>query len=135
MLDHALTLHTRANAPFELARTELLLGEHLRRARRRADARPHLRAALEMFHRLGASMWADRARNELRAAGESEQPARAQALAKLTPQEQRIAAAVGEGATNREIAGQLFLSPRTVDYHLRKIFQKAGISSRAELIR
>lgn len=135
MLDHALTLHTPANAPFELARTELLLGEHLRRARRRADARPHLRAALEMFHRLGASMWADRARNELRAAGESEQPARAQALAKLTPQEQRIAAAVGEGATNREIAGQLFLSPRTVDYHLRKIFQKAGISSRAELIR
>jgi DNA-binding CsgD family transcriptional regulator len=124
-----------AEAPMELARTELLFGEHLRRARRRTDAQPHLRAALEAFHRLGASSWADRARGELRAAGGSDPRHHPTMMAKLTPQERRIALAVSEGATNREVAAQLFLSPRTVDYHLRKIFQKAGISSRTELVR
>jgi DNA-binding CsgD family transcriptional regulator len=131
----ALALHARADGPMEQARTHLLFGEYLRRERRRADARIHLRAALETFRRLGASVWADRARDELRATGEATGSPAPDALALLTPQELRIATAVGEGATNREIAAQLFLSPRTVDYHLRKVFRKLGISSRADLIR
>jgi DNA-binding CsgD family transcriptional regulator len=131
----ALALHARADWPMEQARTHLLFGEYLRRERRRADARPHLRAALETFERLGTPVWADRARNELRATGETTGSPASSALALLTPQELRIAAAVGEGATNREIATQLFLSPRTVDYHLRKVFRKLGISSRTDLIR
>lgn len=136
----ALAWHAQADAPIERARTELLFGEHLRRSRRRSDARPHLRAAYDTFRRLGAPVWADHARAELRATGEREQrrqpePPHPRTGAVLTPQEQRIAAAVSEGATNREIATQLFLSPRTVDYHLRKIFQKTGLSSRTELIR
>ncbi len=119
----------------EQARTQLLFGQHLRHQRRRSDARPHLRAALETFQRLGASAWAERARHELRATGETTRRREPSTLATLTPQELRIVAAVSEGASNREIAAQLFLSPRTVDYHLRKVFEKAGISSRAELIR
>lgn len=118
----------------ERARTELLFGEYLCRARRRSDARPHPRAALETFDRLGAPVWADRAREELRASGETARRREPGAMATLTPQERRIVAAVSEGATNREVAAQLLLSPRTVDYHLRKVFQKLGISSRTELI-
>jgi DNA-binding CsgD family transcriptional regulator len=131
----ALGLHARADWPMERARTQLLFGEYLRRERRRADARPYLRAALETFRRLGAAVWADRARDELRATGEATGSPTSDRLALLTPQELRIAAAVGGGATNREVAAQVFLSPRTVDYHLRKVFQKLGISSRADLIR
>jgi DNA-binding NarL/FixJ family response regulator len=77
----------------------------------------------------------ERARAELRAAGEATPRPAPNRLAALTPQELRIAAAVSEGASNRQIAAQLFLSPRTVDYHLRKVFQKTGITSRAELVR
>lgn len=117
----------------EQARTELLFGEHLRRERRRADARPHLRAALETFQRLGMPVWADRARDELRATGEATGDPATDTLAHLTSQELRIAAAVGEGATNREVAAQLFLSPRTVEFHLRNVFAKLGISSRSQL--
>jgi DNA-binding CsgD family transcriptional regulator len=131
----ALQLHAQADRPMEQARTQLLYGQHLRHRRRRADARPHLRAAMETFQRLGACVWADRARHELRATGESTRRRQPSTLATLTPQELRVVAAVSEGATNREVAAQLFLSPRTVDYHLRKVFQKAEISSRAELIR
>lgn len=131
----ALRAFAEADAPLELARTELLFGEHLRRDKRRSDAQAHLRAAVETFRRLGASSWADRARGELRAAGGSDLKQGQKILSALTPQERRIALAVSEGATNREVAAQLFLSPRTVDYHLRKIFQKAGISSRTELVR
>jgi DNA-binding NarL/FixJ family response regulator len=80
-------------------------------------------------------VWADRARDELRATGETTGDGAADALAALTPQELRIAEAAGNGATNREIAAQLFLSTRTIDYHLRKVFQKLGISSRVELAR
>jgi DNA-binding CsgD family transcriptional regulator/tetratricopeptide (TPR) repeat protein len=136
----ALAAHDRGGWPLEQARTQLLLGEHLRRERRRADARVPLRAALATFERLGAPAWADRAREELRATGEAAAGAPAAnvsvpTLAQLTPQELRIALAVGEGASNREVAAGLFLSPRTVDYHLRKIFQKTSISSRSDLIR
>ena len=129
----ALELHALANQPIDQARTQLLLGEHLRRARRRADARQHLRAAVETFTRLDAAAWAERARAELRAAGEATPRPEPGGLAGLTPQELRIA--VSEGASNRQIAAQLFLSQRTVDYHLRKVFQKTGIASRAELVR
>ncbi|WP_170223241.1 helix-turn-helix transcriptional regulator [Nonomuraea turkmeniaca] len=131
----SLRLHARSDAPLEHARTELLLGEHLRRDRRRSEAQRHLRGAADDFRRIGAIAWADRALGELRATGESARTPEAGVLSTLTPQELRITLAVGEGLTNREIAAQLFLSPRTVDYHLRKVFQKAGITSRAELMR
>jgi DNA-binding CsgD family transcriptional regulator len=130
----ALELHP-ADQPVELARTQLLYGEYLRRDRRRADARTQLRAALTAFTHLDATGWADRARDELRATGETTTEPTPDALSALTPQELRIATAVAEGSTNREIAAQLFLSTRTVDYHLRKVFQKTGITSRTELVR
>ncbi|NUR28063.1 MAG: AAA family ATPase [Catenulispora sp.] len=131
----SLRLHGRSDSPLEHARTELLLGEWLRRDRRRSQARRHLRGAAETFRRIGALAWADRALGELRAAGESAGAPEAGVLSTLTPQELRITLAVGQGLTNREIAAQLFLSPRTVDYHLRKVFQKADITSRSELMR
>jgi DNA-binding CsgD family transcriptional regulator len=131
----ALRLHLAAERPFDLARTELLFGEALRRANRRAQARPHLRSALEAFERCSATPWAERTANELRATGQRVRKREVSALTQLTPQELQIARLVAEGLTNREVAAQLFLSPRTVDYHLRKVFTKAGISSRSELIR
>ncbi|WP_219468447.1 helix-turn-helix transcriptional regulator, partial [Nonomuraea rhizosphaerae] len=131
----SLRLHALSDFPLERARTELLLGEHLRRERRRNEAQGHLRGAADDFRRIGAIAWAERAQGELRATGESSRAPEAGALSTLTPQELRITLAVGEGLTNREIAAQLFLSPRTVDYHLRKVFQKADITSRAELMR
>ncbi|MQA77089.1 MAG: AAA family ATPase [Streptosporangiales bacterium] len=131
----ALELHTGTGSPLERARTELLYGQHLRRERRRTDARTHLRAAQDTFRRIGAAVWADRAGDELRATGETARQREPSTLTTLTPQELRIATVVSEGATNREIAAQLFLSPRTVDYHLRKVFQKLGVTSRTELTR
>jgi DNA-binding NarL/FixJ family response regulator len=113
----------------------LLYGEALRRARRRAEAREHLRAAFTTFGQLGASPWAERARTELRASGETARQRDPSTLDQLTPQELQIVRFVGQGATNRDVAAQLFLSPRTIDYHLRQVFTKLGISSRAELIR
>jgi DNA-binding CsgD family transcriptional regulator len=121
--------------PVQQARTELLYGEWLRRERRRIDARGHLRNAIEMFRTLGAVPWAERAEAELRATGETARKRDLSAVEQLTPQERQIAGLVTEGLTNKEIAAQLFLSPRTVDYHLRKVFTKLGIASRAELIR
>ena len=121
--------------PLERARTELLYGEWLRRERRRSDARGHLRTALETFRMLGAVSWAERAEAELRATGETARRRDVSAVEQLTPQEWQIAGLVTEGLTNKEIAAQLFLSPRTVDYHLRKVFTKLGITSRTELIR
>jgi DNA-binding CsgD family transcriptional regulator len=121
--------------PMQRARTELLYGEWLRRERRRTDARVHLRAALEAFRRLGAVPWAERAEAELRATGETARRRHPSAVEQLTAQELQIARLVTEGLTNREIAAQLFLSPRTIDYHLRKVFTRLGIASRAELVR
>ena len=127
--------HAPALSPLDRARTELLYGEWLRRQRRRTDARVHLRAALEAFRRLGALPWEQRAEAELRATGETVRKRDLSAAEQLTPQELQIAGLVTEGLTNKEIAAQLFLSPRTVDYHLRKVFTKLGIASRADLIR
>jgi DNA-binding CsgD family transcriptional regulator len=125
----------RGLAPFERARTELLYGEWLRRERKRALARVRLRAAADLFRALGTLSWARRAEAELRATGETARTRDPSTLDQLTPQELTIAGLVAEGLTNRDIAAQLFLSPRTIDYHLRKVFSKLGIASRAELIR
>jgi len=130
----ALALHATAQRPFERARTELAFGEHLRRARRRREARGHLRVALDVFEALGARVWAERARVELRASGQSARRRDPSTLDQLTAQERQIAQRVAEGHTNRAIAAQLFLSPRTIDFHLRNIFRKLGVSSRMQLV-
>jgi DNA-binding CsgD family transcriptional regulator len=131
----ALALDERDPRPFARGRTLLLLGELLRRERRRAEARPHLRDAVDGFGRLGAVAWEKRARAELRATGETVRKLEPGTLEQLTPQQIQIARLVAAGATNKEAAAQLFLSPRTVDYHLRKVFIKLDIASRSELIR
>jgi DNA-binding CsgD family transcriptional regulator len=135
LFQEALRLHAGSDRPLDHARTELLYGEFLRRERRRAEARPHLRTALEAFERLGTLAWAERARGELRVSGETPGKRGATTLDRLTPQQLQVVRAVSQGLTNREVAAQLFISPHTVDYHLRKVFRKLGISSRAELIR
>ncbi|MEV7008466.1 AAA family ATPase [Streptosporangium sp. NPDC051022] len=120
--------------PFERARTELLYGEWLRRTRRKADARTHLRAALEVFERLEATPWAGRARAELNATGSAAPATSAPGiLARLTSQELQIVRLAAQGLSNRDIAAQLFLSPRTVGYHLYKAYPKLGVASRGEL--
>ena len=125
--------HGADGGPFDLARIRLLYGEHLRRARRRNAARTQLRAALEGFERLRAEPWAERARRELRAAGETSRRRDPSALDQLTPQELQISRFVAQGLANKEIAAQLFISPRTVDHHLRNVFAKLGITSRLQL--
>jgi len=127
--------HAEAAPAMTRARTELLYGEWLRRERRRQDARRHLRVALELFRQLGAPLWEERAAAELRATGETTRKRDPSTLDELTAQELQIAGLVADGMTNREIATQLFLSPRTIDYHLRKVFSKLGITSRTELVR
>jgi DNA-binding CsgD family transcriptional regulator len=131
----ALAAHERIAWSFGQARTELAYGEFLRRARRKTEARAQLRAALGRFEALGAAPWADRAASELRATGETARKRDASTLDQLTPQELQIARLVAEGGRNRDIAARLFLSPKTVEYHLRKIFQKLDIGARADLIR
>jgi DNA-binding CsgD family transcriptional regulator len=131
--EEALRLHSAGDNPFERARTELLYGERLRRAGLRRKARAHLRSAFRLFDELGASLRADQAQEELRASGERLRARGAAKSAKLTPQELQIARFVATGATNKEVAEQLFLSPRTVDAHLRNVFRKFGITSRGQL--
>jgi DNA-binding CsgD family transcriptional regulator len=134
-LREALRRYALTEERFERARTELLLGEALRRAKRRTDARDALRSALSTFDALGARVWAERTRRELRALGDAPASPEPDGLAALTPQELQIARLVSGGASNREIAAQLFLSPRTVEYHLYKLFPKVGVTSRTELAR
>ena len=131
----ALLLHEASGAAFDRARTQLLFGEFLRRARRRTEARTQLRPALETFAGVRAALWEERARNELRATGDVVRHRDPEAIWQLTPQELQIARLVAKGASNRDAAAELFLSPRTVEYHLRKVFTKLGISSRTELVR
>ncbi len=131
----ALDAHADASRPFEHARTELAYGEFLRRARRRVEARDHLRAALDSFESLGATLWAERARVELRASGQTARKRDPSTRNTLTEQELQIARFVAEGRTNREVAAQLFLSPRTIDFHLRNVYRKLGITSRTALAR
>ncbi|MFD3869531.1 LuxR C-terminal-related transcriptional regulator [Streptomyces sp. NPDC058623] len=131
----ALTRHDTAHGDFERARTQLLYGKWLRRRRRPAEAKNRLRDALVAFERCGAPAWAEQTRAELRATGDASAPAPAGGLARLTPQQLRIARSVAEGATNREVALCLSVSPRTVDHHLRNVFALLGVRSRTELSR
>ncbi|MCW2797605.1 AAA family ATPase [Nocardioides sp.] len=120
--------------PFDRARLQLAYGTALRHRRQRRESRPHLRAAAEGFEALGARRWAEWAWHELRASGETVQRVE-DASANLSPQELQIAMMAAQGRTNREIAAQLFISPRTVSTHLYRIYPKVGISTRAELHR
>ncbi|MFD5126416.1 helix-turn-helix transcriptional regulator [Streptomyces olindensis] len=131
----ALALHDESGGDFERARTELLYGRWLRRRRRLREARGRLGAALVAFERCGAGAWADQTRGELRANGAASATEPTAGLARLTPQQLRIARHVAEGATNREVAQRLAVSTRTVDYHLRNVFAALGVRSRMELAR
>jgi DNA-binding CsgD family transcriptional regulator len=119
----------------ELARAHLLYGEWLRRERRRLDARRELRIAYEMLTGLGMEAFAERARVELEATGERARKRTVDTRDQLTPQETQIARLAANGHTNREIAAELFISPSTVEYHLRKAFRKLGVTSRTQLAR
>jgi DNA-binding CsgD family transcriptional regulator len=123
----------RTRASLSLARTHLLYGEWLRRERRRGDAREHLRTAHDLFEAMGARSFAGRARHELSATGATTLSRRDATLDDLTAQETRIASLAGDGLSNTEIAARLYISANTVDYHLRKVFRKLGIRSRAQL--
>ncbi|MCD7442782.1 LuxR C-terminal-related transcriptional regulator [Streptomyces lincolnensis] len=139
----ALDLHARGTRDFERARTELLFGAALRRLRHRTEARDRLHSALAAFEHFGAPHCADRARAELRALGAPDTSASDTSArgapdrpgTRLTAQQLLIARMAAEGATNREIAGRLALSPRTIDHHLRGVFTRLGIRSRIELVR
>jgi DNA-binding CsgD family transcriptional regulator len=131
--DAALALHELEADVFERARTQLCLGERLRRAGRRADAREPLRGALDAFEDLGARPWAERAAAELAATGETVRRRDPSTLDDLTAQELRIAMMLAEGASTREAATALYLSPKTIEYHLRHVYQKLGVNSRAAL--
>jgi len=129
----SLTHLARTRVRVELARTHLLYGEWLRRERRRLDARKHLRTALELFTGMGVEAFALRAERELLATGEHARKRTVDTRDQLTPQETQIARLAAEGHTNREIAAQLFISPSTVEYHLRKAFRKLDVKSRTQL--
>jgi DNA-binding CsgD family transcriptional regulator len=123
----------RTRIRVELARTHLVYGEWLRRERRRLDAREQLRHAHKLFTEFGMEAFAERARVELEATGERARKRTVETRDDQTPQEAQISRLAADGATNREIAAQLFISPSTVDYHLRKAFRKLGVRSRHQL--
>jgi DNA-binding CsgD family transcriptional regulator len=130
--EQALAAHDRCEMPFERARTLLSLGERLRRGRQRGPARQHLRRALETFEQLDAVAWAARARAELAATGENLTRGTG-VVALLTPQELQVALVVARGVSNQEAAAALFLSQKTIEYHLSNIYRKTDLRSRSEL--
>lgn len=134
VLQQALEIHG-GSEPFERARTELCLGRRRRHSRHRAAARVVLHEALTTFEKLGAEPWAEQARVELRATGETPTRASGGSLMTLTPQELQVALVVAEGATNKEVGAALFISPRTVEFHLGHVYSKLGVRSRTELVR
>ena len=119
----------------DLARTHLLFGEWLRRQGRRTDARAELHVALEMLEATGLEGFAERARRELRATGETARKRQVDTQSQLTAQEAQVARLARDGLTNPEIASRLYISARTVQYHLSKVFSKLGITSRSQLDR
>ena len=123
----------RTRIAIDLARAHLLYGEWLRRERRRIDARNELKVAHELFTDFGMEAFAERARVELEATGERVRKRSMDACEQLTPQELQVARLAAQGNTNREIAAQLFISPNTVEYHLRKAFRKLDVKSRTQL--
>jgi DNA-binding CsgD family transcriptional regulator len=123
----------RADAALHLARSRLLYGEWLRRANRRTDARHQLTQAHELFTKMGAQAFAERTRRELAATGEKVRKQAAGSNGELTAQEAQIARLAADGLTNQEIGAQLFISTHTVEWHLRKVFAKLGITSRRQL--
>jgi DNA-binding CsgD family transcriptional regulator len=130
----ALELHSGANArPFELARTELCFGERLRRNRRRKEARAHLSRAWETFASLGAQTWALRASQEIVSTGGTSPGPISHVSHLLTPQELQVATIVAAGATNREAATALFLSQKTIEFHLSAIYRRLELRNRADL--
>ena len=131
----ALSQHQRAGRPLDAARTQLAYGEWLRRENRRVDARQHLRSSLATFQDLRAEALTARADQELRASGETARKRDPSTLVKLTPMELQIAQLVSSGMSNKEVAAQCWISPRTVAFHLRNVFAKAGVTSRGELAR
>jgi DNA-binding CsgD family transcriptional regulator len=130
----ALEWHGRTLDVFETARTRLAYGGWLRRTRRRIDAREQLRLAVAAFDQLGAPGWADLAAAELKATGETARRREPSTADDLTPQERQIALLLADGQSTRNVAARLFLSPKTVEYHLRKVYTKLGIHSRPELV-
>lgn len=134
LFGEALALHARVEDRFQHARTLLAFGERLRRAGLRRDARERLRAAHELFGALGATPWTQRAEQELRASGARLRKS-VESGDELTPQELQIALQVAEGKANKEVAAAMFLSTKTVEFHLSRIYRKLGMSSRAELVR
>jgi DNA-binding CsgD family transcriptional regulator len=131
----AMAEHSRASRPVAQARTQLAYGEFLRRSGRRIDARAQLRTALDVFTEAGAQPWAERARQELRASGEAARKRDPSTSRQLTPQEQQVASLVSRGHSNADVAAELFLSRRTVEYHLSNAYQKLGVRSRGDLVR
>jgi DNA-binding CsgD family transcriptional regulator len=125
----------RGRFAYDLARAHLLYGEWLRREHRRSAARENLRTACEMFAGIGATAFADRARRELLATGEIARARAPDTRDQLTAQESQIALLAREGLSNPEIGARLFISPRTVQYHLHKVFAKLDITSRNQLVR
>jgi DNA-binding CsgD family transcriptional regulator len=137
--EEAATRFERASAnrdgarPYNTARAQLAYGEWLRRNQHRVEARPHLRAALEVFTDLGAEPFVTRAADELRASGETARKRDVSTLVDLTPMELKIATLVSGGLSNKDVAAQCWISPRTVAFHLRNVFAKTGVTSRGEL--
>jgi DNA-binding CsgD family transcriptional regulator len=131
--ERALRVHALTPDEFETARTRLAYGQRLRRARNRVLARDQLRAAVDTFERLDARPWAEQARTELAATGETVRRRDPSTIDELTPQELQIAMLLAGGRTTREAAATLFLSPKTIEYHLRHVYQKLDIHSREEL--
>ena len=129
----SLAHHAGSGRPLDAARAQLAYGEWLRRSQRRVDARQHLREAVETFQDMRAGSLAARANQELRASGETARKRDPSTLVKLTPTELQIAQLVSSGLSNKDVAAQCWVSPRTVAFHLRNIFAKAGITSRGEL--
>jgi DNA-binding CsgD family transcriptional regulator len=131
--DEALALHEQTPDDYEAARTRLAYGARLRRTGLRVRAREELRAAIETFDALGAEPWSDLARAELEATGETVRKRDASMRDQLTPQELQIAQLLAGGRTTREAAAAMFLSPKTIEYHLRSVYRKLDVRSRAEL--